>query len=115
MDEIYVPLIHAVFCCYLFSYTLFPLLLLLEAAVNCRSSSNDKLKEGEKPPKISDIVAEGALQCLDELLIQCHLGSMEQVFFKSILIHSFLKNIYFSNILEICYCFLQMVVILKKS
>ncbi|KAL4568262.1 hypothetical protein LXL04_023870 [Taraxacum kok-saghyz] len=59
-------------------YTFFPLLLLLEAAVNCRSSSNDKLKEGEKPLKISDIVAEGALQCLEELLIKCHLGSMEQ-------------------------------------
>ncbi|KAL4579938.1 hypothetical protein LXL04_016109 [Taraxacum kok-saghyz] len=62
-----------------FDYTLFPLLLLLEAAVNCRSSSNDKLKEGEKPPKISDIVAEGVLQCLEELLIKCHLGSMEQM------------------------------------
>ncbi|KAL7592269.1 hypothetical protein Lser_V15G33916 [Lactuca serriola] len=60
-------------------YTLLPLLLLLEAAVNCRSpfALNDKLKE--KSPKISDVVAEDALQCLEELLIKCHLGSVEQM------------------------------------
>ncbi|GKD99570.1 hypothetical protein Tco_1387554, partial [Tanacetum coccineum] len=56
------------------SYTLFPLLLLLEATVECRSSS---VAEGV-PPKISDAVAEGALRCLEHLLIKCHVPSLDQ-------------------------------------
>ncbi|KAI3496636.1 hypothetical protein L1887_39007 [Cichorium endivia] len=66
-----------------FDFTLLPLLLLLEAAVNCRSPPQDNLKERseftEKPPKISDFVAEGVLQCLEELLMKCHLGSIDQM------------------------------------
>lgn len=66
-----------------FDFTLLPLLLLLEAAVNCRSPPQDNLKERseftEKPPKISDFVAEGVLKCLEELLMKCHLGSIDQM------------------------------------
>ncbi|XP_071736555.1 uncharacterized protein [Rutidosis leptorrhynchoides] len=60
-----------------FEYTLFPLLLLLEAAVECRSTPNDESKE--KPHKISDAVAEGVIQCLDELLMKCYIGSVDQM------------------------------------
>ena len=69
----------------LFSYTLFPLLLLLDAAVDCRSlkkvDSEEKLISGvsKKPHKVSDSVAEGVLQCLEELLKKCQLGSVDQV------------------------------------
>ena len=71
---------------YAFSYTLFPLLLLLDAAVACRSP--EKVDSGREveissdpkmPHKVSDAVAEGVLQCLEELLNKCHLGSVEQV------------------------------------
>ncbi|PON90723.1 Coatomer beta subunit [Trema orientale] len=69
-----------------FDYTLFPLLLLLDAAVACRST--EKVDSGRRveisnnpklPHKVSDAVAEGVLQCLEELLIKCHLGSIEQM------------------------------------
>lgn len=69
-----------------FSYTLFPLLLLLDAAVDCRTSekvdsegSAEMFDVLKKPHKVSDRVAEGVLQCLEELLVKCHLGSVEQV------------------------------------
>ncbi|KAI3755976.1 hypothetical protein L1987_55787 [Smallanthus sonchifolius] len=60
-----------------FDYTLFPLLLLLEAAVNCRSPQKEQIKEN--PPEISDAVAEGVIQCLEELLMKCHVGSVDQM------------------------------------
>ncbi|KAL5813264.1 hypothetical protein ACOSQ3_028214 [Xanthoceras sorbifolium] len=58
-----------------FDYTLFPLLLLLDAAVDCRSAS----KEGVTSCKVSDRVAEEVLQCLEELLKKCFLGSVDQM------------------------------------
>ncbi|XP_057461310.1 uncharacterized protein LOC130751695 [Actinidia eriantha] len=65
-----------------FDYTLFPLLLLLDAAVDCRSPP--KLEESvvdpsKGPHKVSDVAAEGVLQCLEELLKKCHLGSVDQM------------------------------------
>lgn len=65
-----------------FSYTLFPLLLLLDAAVGSRTSkkdAEDKADSKNLPHKVSDKVAEGILQCLEELLKKCHLGSVDQV------------------------------------
>ncbi|XP_024959334.1 TELO2-interacting protein 1 homolog [Cynara cardunculus var. scolymus] len=69
-----------------FDYTLLPLLLLLEAAVDCRSPPKDEFKERsvftsatEKPPKVGDAVAEGVLHCLEELLMKCHVGSVDQM------------------------------------
>lgn len=69
-----------------FSYTLFPLLLVLDASIDCRSKQNAS-SEGNfgtynSPPlpyPISDRVAEGVLQCLEEVLRKCHLGSVDQV------------------------------------
>ncbi|GLU04997.1 hypothetical protein SLE2022_221220 [Rubroshorea leprosula] len=63
-----------------FDYTLFPLLLLLDAAVECRKSQkNVSTEELLGPHKVSDRVAEGVLQCLEELLKKCHIGSGEQM------------------------------------
>ncbi|KAI5332614.1 hypothetical protein L3X38_022743 [Prunus dulcis] len=69
-----------------FDYTLFPLLLLLDAAVDCRTSKKPGSKEKvvssnvpKKPQKVSDSVAEGVLQCLEELLKKCLLGSADQL------------------------------------
>ncbi|PWA94317.1 ARM repeat superfamily protein [Artemisia annua] len=53
-----------------FSYTLFPLVLLLEAVVECRNNP---------PLKISDAAAEGVLCCLEHLLIKCHVPSLDQM------------------------------------
>lgn len=56
------------------SYTLFPLLLLLDAAVECRmekkADSEGSLGNGApmRAREISDSVAEGVLICLEELL-----------------------------------------------
>lgn len=70
----------------IFSYALFPLLLLFDAAVVDRSQQ--KVDSGENIMmsvshdllhRVSDSVAEGVLQCLEELLKKCHLGSVEQV------------------------------------
>ncbi|OMP09768.1 hypothetical protein COLO4_05147 [Corchorus olitorius] len=58
-----------------FDYILFPLLLLLDAAVDCRSSQ----KKSETNKKVSDKVAEGVVQCLEELLKNCQLGSVDQM------------------------------------
>ncbi|KAA0051117.1 ARM repeat superfamily protein isoform 2 [Cucumis melo var. makuwa] len=69
-----------------FDYVLFPLLLLLDAAVVDRSQQ--KVDSGENsmmsvshelPHRVSDCVAEGVLQCLEELLKKCRLGSVEQM------------------------------------
>ncbi|PQM38627.1 uncharacterized protein Pyn_06456 [Prunus yedoensis var. nudiflora] len=69
-----------------FDYTLFPFLLLLDAAVDCRTSKKLGSKEkvvssnvSKKPQKVSDSVAEGVLQCLEELLKKCLLGSADQM------------------------------------
>ncbi|TVU31553.1 hypothetical protein EJB05_23242 [Eragrostis curvula] len=61
-----------------FDYTVFPLLLLLDAAVQCR-------KDGNPPEKIAgeldiaDAVAEGGLACLEVLLTKCRLTSVSQM------------------------------------
>lgn len=72
------------FVIYSFSYTLFPLLLLLDAAVNCRSppkvEGSVMVDIPKVPHKVSDVAAEGVLQCLEELLKKCHLGSVDQVY-----------------------------------
>ncbi|KAK6133152.1 hypothetical protein DH2020_033090 [Rehmannia glutinosa] len=67
-------------------YTFFPLLLLFDAAVNCRSSvkfdSKDNSVESntlEMAHKVSDSVAEGVVLCLEEVLKKCHLGSIDQM------------------------------------
>ncbi|MQL91921.1 hypothetical protein Taro_024538 [Colocasia esculenta] len=67
-------------------YTLLPLLLLLDAALESRSQQTVK-SEGTLEPgnaslkrhRISDSVAEGALRCLEELLRKCHLTSVDQM------------------------------------
>ncbi|MCE2055364.1 hypothetical protein HAX54_042482 [Datura stramonium] len=62
-----------------FDYTLFPLLLLLDAAVDSRSSPKvDSNERFVMPNTLSDIVMEGALHCLEELLKKCCLGSVDQ-------------------------------------
>lgn len=70
----------------LFEYTLFPLLLLLDAAVDCRSlqkrNSEEKsamLFANQTPNRVSDAVSEGVLQCLEGLLAKCRLGSVNQM------------------------------------
>ncbi|XP_006344919.2 uncharacterized protein [Solanum tuberosum] len=63
----------------LFDYTLFPLLLLLDAAVDSKSPPNVGSNERYMMPNtLSDIVMEGALHCLEELLKKCCLGSVDQ-------------------------------------
>ncbi|CAN6853350.1 unnamed protein product [Brassica oleracea] len=58
-----------------FHYTLFPLLLLLDAAVACRSQGGGVVV----PYRVSDKVAEGVVSCLEELLKKCHVGSVDQM------------------------------------
>ncbi|CAN0905959.1 TELO2-interacting protein 1 homolog [Linum grandiflorum] len=69
-----------------FDYTSFPLLLLLDTAVSCRSSNKDDpqsnsatLNPQQWAHSVSDKVAEGVLQCLEELLQKCHFGSVDQM------------------------------------
>ncbi|KAL2475889.1 ARM repeat superfamily protein [Abeliophyllum distichum] len=69
-----------------FDYTLFPLLLLLDAAVNCRTSLKANSEDRsllfdalETPHNVSDAVAEATLLCLEELLKKCCLGSVDQM------------------------------------
>ncbi|XP_031115068.1 uncharacterized protein LOC116019112 [Ipomoea triloba] len=69
-----------------FDYTLFPLLLLLDAAVDCRSKPNEDSRGRsiisnfpETPLKVGDILVEGVLNCLEELLKKCHLASVDQL------------------------------------
>lgn len=78
---------YIVFC----RYTLFPLLILLDAAVGCRASSKDDddpdgrsslmTSVPKVPPtlRVSDRVAEGVLTCLEQLLSKCTLTSVDQV------------------------------------
>lgn len=69
----------------LFDYTLFPLLLLLDAAVDSRSSPNvDSNERFIMPNTLSDIMMEDALHCLEELLKKCCLGSVDQGLFSRI-------------------------------
>lgn len=69
-----------------FSYTLFPLLLLLDAAIECRSMQNIDSKEkfrisdvSNPPNHVSDSLAEGVVTCLEEVLRKCCLKSVDQV------------------------------------
>nr|GLL38243.1 uncharacterized protein LOC109178092 isoform X2 [Ipomoea trifida] len=69
-----------------FDYTLFPLLLLLDAAVDCRSTPKEDSRGRsiisnfpETPLKVGDILGEGVLNCLEELLKKCHLASVDQL------------------------------------
>ncbi|GAA0160578.1 hypothetical protein LIER_17099 [Lithospermum erythrorhizon] len=67
-----------------FDYTLFPLLILLDAAVNSRSrkvsSEGPFFSETPEPMmEVSDAVAEGIICCLEELLKKCPLGSVNQM------------------------------------
>lgn len=69
-----------------FDYALFPLLLLLDAAVESRSLPKGDVKERsvvsgapEVAHKVSDVVAEAVLSCLEELLYKCHVGSVDQL------------------------------------
>lgn len=83
------------------SYALFPLLLLLDAAVACRSPNHgdsegrvETSKDPKTPHRVSDGVAEGVLQCLEELLIKCHLGSIEQVVYCETLCYLEIRYMY---------------------
>ncbi|XP_010431644.1 PREDICTED: TELO2-interacting protein 1 homolog [Camelina sativa] len=63
-----------------FHYTLFPLLLLLDAAVACRSQGKKQTEEFPTTPyRVSDKVAEGVIYCLEELLKKCYIGSIDQM------------------------------------
>lgn len=83
---VYICVADVFFILFPSSYALFPLLLLLDAAVASRSpkkvDSEGEFKsfsDSKMPHKVGDQVAEGILLCLEELLIKCHLGSVEQV------------------------------------
>ncbi|XP_014490963.1 TELO2-interacting protein 1 homolog [Vigna radiata var. radiata] len=64
-----------------FDYALFPLLLLLDAAVQCRSTLKIDSQPGvlKTPVEVSDGVAEGVVKCLEELLRKCRLNSVDQM------------------------------------
>ncbi|KAK7349039.1 hypothetical protein VNO80_23875 [Phaseolus coccineus] len=69
-----------------FDYTLFPLLLLLDAAIQCRSTQKIDSQENydmpgvlKTPVEVSDGVAEGVVKCLEELLRKCRLNSVDQM------------------------------------
>ncbi|XP_027913548.1 TELO2-interacting protein 1 homolog isoform X4 [Vigna unguiculata] len=69
-----------------FDYALFPLLLLLDAAVQCRSTQKINSQENynmpgvlKTPVEVSDGVAEGVVKCLEELLRKCRLNSVDQM------------------------------------
>ncbi|KAK9181985.1 hypothetical protein WN944_025126 [Citrus x changshan-huyou] len=59
-----------------FDYVLFPLLLLLDAATECRSKAKEERKMSSK---VSDKVAESVVMCLEQLLSKCYLGSVDQM------------------------------------
>lgn len=68
------------------SFTLFPLLLLFDASVDCRSSTKTDSKDNSLASstlgmehKVSDSVAEGVVLCMEEVLKKCQLGSIDQV------------------------------------
>ncbi|WOL09671.1 hypothetical protein Cni_G18424 [Canna indica] len=58
-------------------YTMLPLLLLLDAAVQCRKEK--KVDSNGAPSEIRDSAAEGMLMCLEELLKKCQLTSVNQM------------------------------------
>ncbi|CAI0555532.1 unnamed protein product [Linum tenue] len=65
-------------------YASFPLLLLLDAAVECRSSKEgDPEKKRKKlsavPHRVSDKVAEGVVLCLEELFQKSRFGFIDQM------------------------------------
>ncbi|KAI4374634.1 hypothetical protein MLD38_012606 [Melastoma candidum] len=69
-----------------FDYSLFPLLLLLDAAVECRTPRKSSLGADhspapppQKPFRISDMVAERSLECLEVLLLKCSPATIEQM------------------------------------
>ncbi|KAI8007626.1 hypothetical protein LOK49_LG07G03659 [Camellia lanceoleosa] len=87
-EELKMNRLHIVILCTEFlksieSLYIVSLLLLLDAAVNCRSPPKAEESVMVNFPKVlhkvSDIAAEGVLQCLEELLKKCHLGSVDQV------------------------------------
>ncbi|RLN15436.1 uncharacterized protein C2845_PM02G19050 [Panicum miliaceum] len=61
-----------------FDYTVFPLLLLLDAAVQCRKQGNAP-EQGAGDIVITDAVAEAGLACLEVLLTKCRLTSVNQM------------------------------------
>ncbi|KAK6934720.1 hypothetical protein RJ641_034875 [Dillenia turbinata] len=67
-----------------FSFTLLPLLLLFDMAVDCRSRKKMNCEEKAAllnapavPPKLSDSVAEGVDLCLEELLKKCRYSLLQ--------------------------------------
>ncbi|GAB2276406.1 hypothetical protein Dimus_011134 [Dionaea muscipula] len=71
---------------------MFPLLLLLDAAIECRASPKAdtegiiELTGIQTPHRVSDTIAETGILCLEELLTKCGLVSLDQVGLLSILI-----------------------------
>ncbi|GJM91565.1 hypothetical protein PR202_ga07947 [Eleusine coracana subsp. coracana] len=61
-----------------FDYTVFPLLLLLDAAVQCRKNGNAPGRSAGELD-ITDAIAEGGLACLEVLLTKCRLTSVNQM------------------------------------
>ncbi|CAL4932443.1 unnamed protein product [Urochloa decumbens] len=61
-----------------FDYTVFPLLLLLDSAVQCRKQGNAP-GQGAGDIDITDAVAEAGLACLEVLLTKCRLTSVNQM------------------------------------
>ncbi|KAJ1693480.1 hypothetical protein LUZ63_010178 [Rhynchospora breviuscula] len=62
-----------------FDYTLFPLLLLLDAALKCRHGKRVNVGESTGVLEVSDGITEGVLTCIEELLKKCHLNSVNQM------------------------------------
>ncbi|CAL1409398.1 unnamed protein product [Linum trigynum] len=65
-------------------YASFPLLLLLDAAVECRSSKEGDPEQKRKklsavPHRVSDKVAEGVVLCLEELFQKSRFGFIDQM------------------------------------
>ncbi|KAJ7549328.1 hypothetical protein O6H91_07G049000 [Diphasiastrum complanatum] len=67
-------------------YVLFPLLLLLDASVDCRASpvlskftTVSTQSKGEKPFLVADKVAEGVLSCLEVILERCSAKNVNQM------------------------------------
>uniref|UniRef100_N1QRB9 TTI1 N-terminal TPR domain-containing protein n=1 Tax=Aegilops tauschii TaxID=37682 RepID=N1QRB9_AEGTA len=61
-----------------FDYTAFPLLMLLDAAVQCRKEGK-AARQGVGELDITDAIAEGGLACLELLLTKCRLTSLNQM------------------------------------
>ncbi|KAJ3681678.1 hypothetical protein LUZ60_014251 [Juncus effusus] len=62
-----------------FDYTLFPLLMLLDASVQCRKGKTVNSVESLSNLEVSDSVSEGVLKCLETLLSKCPLSSVNQM------------------------------------